>query len=375
MIYRYNYSKAKRRGKKDGRNWKGFLFFKKPKDPFPPDNYSDHAPFERELKEAADSEIRDFYNKWTERDRELKASYCETLKKYRDADIQFKNKSGSTERSWEDYQKSLEGLRNLGVPELSSFWKYFWLIIIGLAEFPLNGIVFSIFGAGRIETYIMAGAMCIVIPVVAHLTGETFKQKEKEKARVIISIIAILAVTLALIVVAVLRAAYLAEMFKELGVEIISPTLAGIIFVFINLLIFVGAFFISYTGSHPEAKKYAHQKKLVKDKYENYLKEKKEEEQARENLTNAYKQLQIVIAQREAWCKKWRGKAEKLKEIYEQLAQVYRTANIESRNSKTPPVWYTLPFLKLDIEIPEPQNLDWNCKFEENENLIRGVQR
>jgi len=370
----YTFKKVKRIGKKHGRRWRGFLFFKKPKEPFPPDDFSDYAPFERELKEIADAQMhREIYNKWVEKDKELKGIYCNALKNYKEAKEQIKKESEEAEKSWKEYQEALKDLQKLGVPELSSFWKWILLIIIGVGEFPLNGLVFSLFGAGRIETYLMAFTMCFIIPLAAHFTGETFKQKEKKKTSVIISVIVFLCVTFGLIGIAILRAKYLSEMLKEIGIKGISPILAGFIFVIINFLIFVVAFFISYRGSHPEAEKYSNQKNKVKEIYKRYIKEKKEAEKARKNLEKASEQLQDIKTKREAWCAKWKGKAKELKETYEQLVQVYRSANLEARsvNSKaesviTSPAWATLPFLELDIPIPEPKDLDWECEFEES---------
>jgi len=57
----------------------------------------------------------------------------------------------------------------------------FWLILLGLSEFPLNGLVFSLFGVGKIETYVIAAALCVIIPLFAHLAGEKLRQEDKKK--------------------------------------------------------------------------------------------------------------------------------------------------------------------------------------------------
>jgi len=358
----YTDRKVRKRAIKDGRPWKGFLFWKKSKDPFPPDDHSEHSPFEKELLERADAQMQEeIYNKWAEKDRRLKGIYCKALENYNKAKERLDKESAEAQQSYKEYNDALDKLHQMGKPELSSFWKYFWLIIFALGEFPLNGLVFSIFGAGRIETYIMALVICISIPLAAHFIGKVFKQKEKKDTSMFFSIILILIVFLGLISIAILRAEYLSEMFKEIGIKGISPTFAGFIFVIINLVIFAVATFISYEGSHPQAEEYSNLKHLVKEKKKKFEKEYPEAEQAQNNYNRAYKQLQDAKTEREAWCKKWRGEAEKLKEVCELYAQVYRTENLRARGSNSTPKWATLDLLSPDISIPDIKELDWDC--------------
>jgi hypothetical protein len=370
MKYIYTYEKVRKIAIKDGRPWKGFLFWKKSKDPFPPDNHPNHSPFEKELLEAADAQMQEeIYNKWAEKDRRLKGIYCKALENYNKAKARLEKESDEAKQSYNDYNEALKKLQDMGKPELSSFWKYFWLIIFALGEFPLNGLVFSIFGAGRIETYIMALAMCIGIPWSAHYIGKELKQKEKKTASKFKSIVLFLVVFLTLIVIAIMRAEYLTEMFKEIGIKGISPTLAGSIFVIINLFIFAVAAIISHEGSHPQAEEYSNLKHLVKEKKKKFEKEYPEAEQAQNDYNRAYKQLQDAKTEREAWCKKWRGEAEKLKELCEQYAQVYRTENLRARGSKSTPKWATLDLLSPNIRIPDVKELDWDCGIK-----ISGIQ-
>lgn len=359
---KYSYCRVKRQAKRDGRPWKWEVwpFIKKEKNLIPEDTYKNHAPFELTLKEAAEADMAYLAEKWRQKDEKLKRKYCVALKRFNIARDSLDKESREAQEANKKYQVATEEFVRLGKPRLSPFWKYFWLFFLGLAEFPLNGVVFSIFGAGRIETYIMAASMCFAIPLFAHFTGQSIKQEIKVKKDFIILIIVLSIVFLGLIALAIIRAEYLAEMLSDLGIKI-SPSLAGGIFVIINLLVFSVATLISYEGSHPNQTEYNNKRSEYKRLRKELLKESSEAKRAACKYKKALENLQKAKVKREKEFEKNKEKAKKIKQACEWLQQVYRNKNAEARGREIG----SIQCFKLKLASPSIPDvfemIDWEC--------------
>jgi signal transduction histidine kinase len=218
-------------------------------------------------------------------------------------------------------------------PALDPKWKLFWLIFIGIAELPLNGLVFSIFGASRVETYIMAATMCFAIPMAAHFMGQSLRQKIKSNIDIWFLFLVPIFILGLLAVIAFLRAKFFEAVdTQELVGITLKPQQATILFIIINVALFLVAVIISYEGSHPDQKLYNALYKRLKQSLKILKKEAKEEKKAAEELEKAelgyQRERQIRLKSHEKLIKELNN----IKETVDWLVATYRAANMSVRN-------------------------------------------
>ena len=360
---RYGYRKARRFGKKDGRSWRRpfWPLRKKAKEPQPALDQTSPAQFETELNEAAESDIRKVSSAWEALDEKLKPKYCRLLTRFRLLREKLPTEREEEKTAKANYDKAAKAFLDLFPSDFNKKWVFFALFIIGIVEFPLNGLVFAIFGQGKFETYLFAAVIGVVIPFAGHLVGHNLRQEERNNTQRLTLIISLVLVLAALMSIGFLRAQYLSALLKSMPVGInISPLWATIIFLSLNLLLFTVASVLSYWGSHPHHTLY---KKLKRDLEfaENSLKKEAGEAKAvADQLTEAHHELTETKHRRE---KKWKvhfQKANELKEFGEYLIATYRKANMEARDMAAVPKPFLIP--PLAIEIPENlKELDWDC--------------
>ncbi|MBI3950435.1 MAG: hypothetical protein HY314_08285 [Acidobacteria bacterium] len=127
-------------------------------------------------------------------------------------------------------------------------------MILALAEFPLNAVAFRTAGAPELMTYVMTSTLALVLPLCAHFLGvflrhQTFSKREYA----LISLNIVLPVG-AIAGVAYFRDKYIGEVQKVLGIEM-DAMMVALIFIVINLVIYLGAVLASYFAHDPEIAK------------------------------------------------------------------------------------------------------------------------
>lgn len=360
---KYTYRRVRWVGKKDGRNWKWkfWPFSKTPKEPQPDLNQPIPAEYEKELKEAGESIIGRLSPDWESMDSRLKPKYCQIYSESLRLKEQCKIENKESKIANQQYDEKAQKFYELQEPDLSKFWMIFWLVVFGVAEFPLNGLIFSIFGEQRIPTYIMAGVICIGIPLLAHWVGQTLRQENKSKMDwIIISAIPTFIVA-TFFSIGFLRAKYLSALLNKLPIGIsISPAMAIFLFLILNIALFIVAGIISYAGSHPHHSLYITRQKRMEEALDVLNKEMGEARYLTEQLAQTQRELAGMRNYRE---KKWKWhyeKANEVKENAEFLIAAYRKANMEVRTVSTVPECFKKP--PLELSIPDNLlNLDWNC--------------
>lgn len=359
MKAEYSIRKAKRQGKKDGRNWKWkfWPFVKEPKPVVPEDNHPTICPYEKEIKEGVERDISVVCEEWENKDRGLKENYCVALREYEEAEKMLEKETREANEARARFLEASTKLRMMGRPNLSHGWMLFWLIFLGLCEFPLNGLVFSLFGVGKIETYIIAAALCAIIPWLAHMVGVRLKQAEKTKTDMITIVSILLVVLLLFIAIAIMRADYLAESLKEYGGGL-KPSTAAMLFIIINMGIFSGAVGISYNGSHPHEDDYKNALYEYKAALKNLTKEAREAKQAARYFDIKLRQLNRAETYRKQTFMKLKMLAETKARTYEWMAQAYRTENARERGKTIK--CFNMKILSVDM--PNTfDHLDWSC--------------
>src|SRR5436309_2063582 len=136
---------------------------------------------------------------------------------------------------------------------------------IGASELPLNGLVFQIFGDDLRLTLLLALGLGVSIPITAHFFGRSLRQEHKTTTDVWLLIVTPIVMFLLLVGVAVARGRFF-EGFEALRIELpISPGLAVLVFLIINVGLFFAAAILSYEAAHPNWKSYNTLRLRVRD--------------------------------------------------------------------------------------------------------------
>ncbi|MDP2209732.1 MAG: hypothetical protein Q8K98_13320 [Bacteroidota bacterium] len=358
--YVYTYRKVTRRGKKDGRNWKWkFWPFKEAKPMEPKTDQQMPAQFETEIIQGCENDGAHIANEWKELDKKLKPEYCKVLKYLRQRKEKYDKEAGEENEVSKEYETARNKYQELPAPALNPSWHLFWMIIIGIVEFPLNGLVFSLFGADRIETYIMASAMCFAVPLLAHFFGKSLRQEIKSTTDIALLIAMPIVMLATLGVVAFLRAKFFEaiQSYELLGISL-SPQQATILFVIINVAIFFIAVIISYEGNHPNHAEYKNVLKRYKEALKRLKKESGEAKMAGEELKQAELKYQQLRQHREKSHQRYLQEIHIRKELGEWLVAAYRASNLKVRGD-IPECFKKEP---IPLTIPDSMvNLDWDC--------------
>jgi len=367
---KYTYRRVKKAGKIHARDWKWDLwpFMKSPKDPQPKMDQKIPTEYEKELKEAGGTEIQKLSSRWESLDHKLKPRYAQLQAKIRNLKALFRVKNDEVCASKNKHDEALRKLNKLPSPDLSKFWMNFWLVIIGVAEIPLNGLVFQLFGEGKLLTYLMAGMLCVGIPLVAHWIGQTLHQDSNTKIDwLILSAISIMLFAL-LFVVGLVRAKYLATLLTQVPIGInIHPSTATIIFFILNFSFFVIACIVSYSGSHPQHTIYNTRLNRVRDCFSILGKLNHKVNTISHDLSEAQEELAKERFEREKKWKWYHSKANEFKDLVRFYIASYRKANMEERISAAVPECFnnspSESFIPFSL-----QELDWDFESGSHEN-------
>ncbi|MFQ5897156.1 MAG: hypothetical protein ACE5JN_02795 [Candidatus Methylomirabilia bacterium] len=136
-------------------------------------------------------------------------------------------------------------------------YMYHLLLILFLAigEFPLNTIVFRLFGEAEYLTYVMASTLAIIIPLLGLFIGIHLRQSIPRIAgNVLVGILIPVTVGAALFAVSMLRNAYIFSQVSEPGpAPADQGNLAYALFA-LNALVFCGAMVSSFFAHDPDEK-------------------------------------------------------------------------------------------------------------------------
>jgi len=357
----YNLRQVERQAKKHARSWRWVCwpFWKMSKEPRPEQGRTEPCEFEKQLKEGAQCDIQTLSQKWEEDDHKLKPAFAKQIAQVRNLEERYPRESEEETRAKKAYEEAAANYRELLPPGLRAGWMYFLLVFLGVVEFPINTIVFSILADTPIWTYVFALAI-LVIPLCAHFVGQALKQEDKTPTDRAFLIIVPTIILACLFGFGFLRGQYLAAVLlkmKTLGIAI-GPTMATAIFLAFNAAIFSVAVFVSYSGAHPQHRLYRQRRLEVKEARKRHEKELSKANETAQRLFEARLALAEMKHQRE---KRWRWygeKAEALRATAKHYIVTYRGKNMEWRSWAEPPECFKKPPLDPDIPIVL-RTLDW----------------
>ena len=363
---KYTYRSVVRRARKDARNWKWkfWPFVKENKPKEPKTDQQIESQFERELNQSGENQISHIAEEWKERDLKLKPDYCAALKRYTAAYKTLAEEKGEMSESLKEYNNAKEIHDKFQPPSLKPGWMIFWLITIGISEFFINSLVLQILGQGKIETYVAAFSMCVIIPLGAHFFGKSLQQISKSTTDKFWLIITPIIILLLLGGLSFLRSKYFEGIGvnKLLGIEITS-TEVTIVFIIINVALFVVAAVISHEGSHPQHKSYSQAKKRFKTAMKELEIDERDVKKAARELNESEKDLEIKKHVRAKTHERLKEEAVTIKEAAEWLISAYRATNLTNRED-VPECFKKEPRVPvIPITLTE---IDWHCTDEDS---------
>lgn len=328
----------------------------------PPVDQIEHAPYENSIKNWAEENIHRLAQKWEKIDQILKKNYCSTvvsLKTFRKriADIQ-----GEYQQSAEEVETAERKLHELSDRKHLSKKSYlFFMILLGFSEFPINTIVFNLFGEARWFTFLMTTMLAVGLPLLAHFCGMILKKdshygtiSKKEKVFLIFLLLIVIAV---IISIAYFREKYFESMgiSRLLNIDI-DPMIITLTYFAINALIFMGAMLIAYYHYDPEIQQWERALNQASDDFE------EDEYNLKKYRTMVYELEKKVQEYQEIRQNTWDeivAKAGEIEKICKRIIDDYRRHNLAAREDKTlPESFKRYP----EISFPESlKKLNWEC--------------
>lgn len=229
---------------------------------------------------------------------------------------------------------------------------FHWALIAFLAvgEFPLNTVVFRLFGEAEYLTYVMASTLAITIPLIGVFIGVHVRHAvPKRVGNLLIGVLTPLVVGATLYAVSLLRNTYIASQFSGNGqVPPESNQMAYALFA-LNALVFFAATVASYFAHDPDERLdgFHHSLRALDGK----------KNEIRTKLYEVGTQLNGEIEQA-------KSQIEQIRALTNQRVQLYRQTNIRHRRLLPPPSF------RKNAEFP---SLHWWPEVSLNNNHHEGT--
>jgi hypothetical protein len=200
-------------------------------------------------------------------------------------------------------------------------WALIAFLVVG--EFPLNTVVFRLFGEAEYLTYVMASTLAIIIPLIGVFIGVHVRHAiPKRVGNMLIGILTPVVVGATLYAVSLLRNTYVASQFSGSGQ--INPEgnqMAYALFA-LNALVFFGATVASYFAHDPDERL---------DNFHQSLRAlERKKDPIRTKLFEVGTQLNGEIEQA-------KSQIDEIRALTNQRVQLYRQSNIRHRRLLPPP--------------------------------------
>jgi hypothetical protein len=224
---------------------------------------------------------------------------------------------------------------------------FHWLLIAFLAvgEFPLNTVVFRLFGEAEYMTYVMASTLAIIIPLIGVFIGVHLRHAiPRHIGNLLIGITTPIIVAVTLYAVSLLRNTYITSQMS--GGAPVAPEgnqMAHALFA-LNALVFFGATVASYFAHDPDERLdgFHHSLKALDRK-----------------MTPIRSKLFAVGTELNGEIEQAKSHIEEIRSLTKQRIQLYRQSNIRHRRLLPPPSF------RRDAEFPP---LSWWPQISLNNN-------
>ncbi len=151
------------------------------------------------------------------------------------------------------------------------------IVFLGIGEFPLNTIVFRLFGEAEFLTYVMASTLAVTIPLLGMFVGIHLRiTLPRQVGNVVVGLLPVLAVGAALYSISMLRNTYISSQGDPTGAAMASTQENMVYALFaINMLVFCAAIVASFFAHDPDEKlDFAHYSLIHLDRKRNKIRKK-----------------------------------------------------------------------------------------------------
>ncbi len=129
------------------------------------------------------------------------------------------------------------------------------IAFLGVGEFPMNTVVFRLFGEAEYLTYIMASTLALIIPLIGVFIGIHMRHSLPRLAgNILIGVLAPVTVGGALYAVSLLRNLYIGTQLSAGAPGPADQTTVAVALFALNALVFFGAMAASYFAHDPDEK-------------------------------------------------------------------------------------------------------------------------
>jgi hypothetical protein len=287
------------------------------------------APFEQALIAHGEQEVQQIYKQASVRIAKLQPVYQAFLRRLEEIEHRI-------EPLAQHYKtRSTELGRDVTIPFPPASHRAL-ILFLGIGEFPLNSVVFRLFGEPEYLTYVMASTLAILIPFIGMFIGIHLRHALRRTAgNIVIGLLTPISVGSALYAVSLLRNTYISSQFA--GGPPVAPDqgkLAWGLFA-LNNLIFFGALAASYFAHDPDEKLDLFHKSLG----------------SLDRKRNAIRQKLFAIGTRvNAEIQAAKSQIELVRALTSQRIALYRQTNMRFRRLLVPPSFRKAPeFPKLEL--------------------------
>lgn len=364
--------KVRRQGTLEGRNWRwrpwrpfpGWPLWED-KNPVPDAQEKELSQYERKLMSYANQNLDIISHNWSKEDEKLKAEYCIAKQQREQLGKKILEEKGECKIAADALLIAERAYKHF--PPLSLPAWLFWFLFIGISvgEGFINYFVFQIFGQREHETYLMALAIVLVLPVTAEFTGRYLKSEEETtfKGKILLGV-CLFGVVALLTSLAILREYFFEAIKTMTNIQISPNTLSAILIVF-NLTIFVALTILAYmyARTHPDA--YGKASKNYDKACADLRKEGGDVENVANSLSAAEERYNNAHTKRDAVYKQHLDMAEDVIDRWVSYVITYRHANINAR-AKTEDILAFRIDPRSCIQMPENlTKIDWHCAYED----------
>ena len=207
------------------------------------------AQFEQALIAHGEQEVHRIYEKASIRIAKLQPVFQACQKSFEDLNVRFQPVSAQ-------YQNRKNELgRDVSIP-FPSLFHVVLILFLGIGEFPLNTVVFRLFGEPEYLTYVMASTLALTIPLLGMFIGIHLRHSiPRQAGNILIGVLTPIAVGATLFAISVLRNIYI--IFTQVATTSLIPSnqeqLAFALFS-LNTLVFFGALVSSFFAHDPDEK-------------------------------------------------------------------------------------------------------------------------
>ncbi len=207
------------------------------------------------------------------------------------------------------------------------------IVFLGIGEFPLNTIVFRLFGEAEFLTYVMASTLAVTIPLLGMFVGIHLRiTLPRPVGNVVVGLLPVLAVGAALYSISMLRNTYISSQGDPTGAAMASTQENMVYALFaINMLVFCAAIVASFFAHDPDEKlDFAHYSLIHLDRKRNKIRKKAFRYGSKLNVEIQLAKSQIELARAST----------------SERVALYRSSNVRHRQLLPPPTFKKSPEFK-----------------------------